>query len=141
MAYPSNLFITVLAAGLLIAIAGLTPLSGQSPSTSVNVGVYSAAQAERGRKTFESKCTTCHDSARFTGDDFVKQWAGQPLHTLFDLMRTTMPEDNPGSLQAQQYADVVSYFLQLNEYPAGADELKGTDELMRALKMEAPKKQ
>jgi len=44
-----------------------------------------------------------------------------------------MPEDNPGSLQPQQYADILAMFLRLNEYPVGSDELKGTPEAMKAI--------
>jgi hypothetical protein len=44
-------------------------------------------------------------------------------------MSTTMPEDNPGSLKPQQYADVVAYFLKLNGYPAGKTELTGPEAL------------
>lgn len=124
------------AGAILIASAGAS-LAGQS---SVNQGVYTAPQAERGSKMFASKCTTCHDPARFQGPDFIKQWSGQPLHAIFDLMKTTMPEDNPGSLQPQQYADVLAYFLQLNAYPTGAEELAGTDDRMKAIQMDAPKK-
>lgn len=106
---------------------------------SVNQGVYSDAQAARGQKTFEEFCTTCHDTGRFTGPDFVKNWSGQPLHSLFDTVSTTMPEDNPGALKPQQYGDLIAFFLKLNDYPAGSAELKGDAEAMKAIQME-PKK-
>ncbi len=128
-----------LAAGVLVLGLGASILAGQDAQKSVNDGVYSVVQAERGQTVFEAKCTICHDTGRFTGEDFIKRWSGQPLHALFDAMSTTMPEDNPGSLQAQQYADVVSYLLQLNKFPSGQDDLKGTEDAMRAVKMEAPK--
>lgn len=122
-----------------IVAAGGSVSQGQTPA-SVNRGVYTAAQAGRGGKVFADKCTACHDTSRFTGSDFVRTWSGKPLHALYDHVKTTMPEDNPGSLQPQQYADVLAYFLQLNAYPTGADELKGTDEAMKAVQMELPKK-
>lgn len=128
------------AAGLLVAASTVSLSAGQGEGKTTNTAVYSAAQADRGKKVFAGNCTTCHDTARFTGEDFIKHWSGKPLHAIFDLMRTTMPEDNPGGLQPQQYADILAYFLQLNGFPAGSDELKGTDDFMRAVKMEAPKK-
>ncbi len=30
-----------------------------------------------------------------------------------------MPEGDPGSLQPEEYADVLAYLLSLNDYPAG----------------------
>ena len=54
-------------------------------------------------------------------------------------MRTTMPEDNPGTLKPQQYADILSFFLKLNGFAAGEAELTGTDAAMKAIRMEAPR--
>jgi mono/diheme cytochrome c family protein len=105
----------------------------------VNAGVYSDAQAARGEKTFGDKCGMCHELTRFTGDEFTRAWSGQPLKALYTVMRTSMPEDNPGNLPAQDYADVLAFFLKTNKYPAGAGELKGTDEAMAAVLMESPK--
>lgn len=131
---------TVLAASVVALATGIGGEAGQEAAKTVNDGVFSAEQAARGQKAFESRCTTCHEPSRFTGPDFVKQWSDQPLHALYDVMKTTMPEDNPGSLQPQQYADIVAFFLQLNKLPAGTEELNGTDEAMKAVKMEPPKK-
>ena len=120
------------------AVAGGGAWAAVQPTRSVNEGVYTAAQAERGAKRFDTTCTACHDTSRFTGDEFVSAWSGKPLAELFDVVQT-MPEDNPGSLPAQEYADVIAYFLQLNQYPAGDGELKGEAEAMRGIAMEARK--
>jgi mono/diheme cytochrome c family protein len=106
---------------------------------SVNDGIYTAAQADRGATTFKASCTACHETSRFTGDEFLAGWTEKPLHELFAHMSATMPEDNPGSLKPQQYADVVAYFLKLNGYPAGKTELPGVDEL-KAIKFDKLKK-
>lgn len=123
----------------VIAQAGAPAATSDPKQKSLNDGVFTESQAERGATLFKNNCTSCHDSARFTGDIFIGNWSGQPLYSLFDLMRTTMPEDNPGALQHQQYADVLAYFFRLNGYPAGGDELQGDDEAMRAVRIEAPK--
>ena len=126
----------VAASGLAWAVA-VTTVGAQAPRT-VNDGVYPAGQAGRGQALFQSMCTTCHDTARFTGADFVSAWSGKPIAELFKALQT-MPEDNPGSLNAQQYGDVMAYFLSLNKYPAGADELKGEPEVLGKIGMEPPK--
>jgi len=129
-----------IAAGLTLwTVAVGHAWSADQGSRSVNDGVYTAAQAQRGGQVFEKNCTMCHDTARFTGDEFLKAWVGKPLHGLFDVVSTTMPEDNPGSLKPQEYGDVVAFFLELNKYPAGAEELKASPEAMRAIAMDAPK--
>lgn len=96
----------------------------------VNDGVYTSAQADRGQAVFGTSCTVCHDPARFTGDEFLGVWTGKPLRDLFQIISTTMPEDNPGGLKPQQYADVVAYFLKLNQFPAGREELKPSADAM-----------
>jgi len=119
----------------IAALAVQVSLSGQSPKTASD-GVYSAAQATRGQAVFEGTCTACHDTARFTGGDFMKAWTGKSLGELFKVVSTTMPEDNPGSLKAQQYADVLAYFLKLNEFPSGNEELPSSAEELNGVKIE-----
>ena len=132
----SVLTIYVFALGSGIAGSQAAPVVHKS----VNDGVYSAAQAERGQKVFDAKCTACHDTGRFTGSDFIKSWAGQPIHALFDLVKNTMPEDNPGSLTPQQYADVLSYLLKLNKFPSGESELTSADDALKTIRIEMLKK-
>lgn len=122
-------------AAALWITAAIVSLPAQAPK-SVNEGVYTAPQADRGAAVFKSTCTACHDPERFTGDEFLSGWTGKSLHSLFDHMSTSMPEDNPGSLKPQQYADVVAYFLKLNGYPAGKTELTGGADVMKGIKFD-----
>jgi mono/diheme cytochrome c family protein len=125
------------AGGSLLALAvGAASPSGQAPQKTTNSGVYTAAQAERGRKVFEATCTACHDTARFTGEQFVDPWEGKPLKEVFDIASGTMPEDNPGSLAQQEYGDIIAYFLQLNGFATGDTELQGNAAAMANVKME-----
>lgn len=118
---------------------GAAALPGQAPAKTTNSGIYTAEQAERGKKLFEAKCTTCHDTARFTGDVFLDAWAGKPLKDVWDIASGTMPEDNPGSLQQQEYGDILAFFLHLNEFPTGDAELKGDAAVMAGIKVEKKK--
>jgi mono/diheme cytochrome c family protein len=127
------------ATGVALAVTlGATVTSGQTPSKT-NSGVYTAAQAERGKKVFEAKCTACHDTARFTGDTFLDPWVGKPLKDVWDIASGTMPEDNPGSLPQQDYGDIIAYFLQLNSFATGDAELKGDANAMAAIQIEKKK--
>jgi mono/diheme cytochrome c family protein len=120
---------------VLAAALSAAAVSGQAGKTT-NSGVYTAAQAERGKKIFEAKCTTCHDTARFTGAVFLDAWAGKPLKDVWDIASGTMPEDNPGSLPQQEYGDILAFFLSLNEFPTGDAELKGDATAMAAITIE-----
>jgi mono/diheme cytochrome c family protein len=129
------LFVTATALAMTLSA---TALNGQAPAPTktTNSGVYTAEQAERGKKVFEAKCTACHDTARFTGDTFLDPWAGKPLKDVWDIASGTMPEDNPGSLPQQEYGDIIAYFLHLNAFPTGDTELKGDATAMAAIKIE-----
>ena len=101
-------------------------------------GVFSAKQAERGEGVYRSSCQSCHAKSEYTGDKFKVAWVSKSVFDVFDQIRTTMPEDNPGSLERQQYVDVVSYILSLNAYPAGANELPGDDDGLKKIRINNP---
>lgn len=129
----SALLVTVFVA------AGAAVVTAQAPTKTTNSGVYTAAQAERGKKTFAEKCTTCHEPSRFSGDAFYESWNGKPLKDLWDVASGTMPEDNPASLKQQEYADIIAYFLHLNEFAPGESELQPGAAAMAAIKVEKKK--
>jgi mono/diheme cytochrome c family protein len=124
----------------MLWVAAFAVAAAQGPK-SVNEGIYTSAQADRGAAAFKTSCTTCHEASRFTGDDFLSGWTGKSLHELYHHMSTTMPEDNPGGLKPQQYADITAYFLRLNGYPAGKTELESGTEGLKAIKFDKLKKQ
>lgn len=94
-------------------------------------GVYTTAQAQRGRVYYEERCAVCHGSGlegadvnpALAGGAFVGKWRGQSVGQLVSRIRTTMPLDEPGSMTASQGADVTAYLLMRNRYPAGNAEL------------------
>lgn len=118
---------------VLVAVAGAA-----QDKRSVKAGVYTAAQAERGQSVYRSKCASCHAPNRFTDDFFYQSFAGKPLWEMFDVISDSMPEDNPGSLKKEEYADVIAYLLQLNKFPAGASELPIDRDALSAILMEKP---
>ena len=94
-------------------------------------GVYTAAQAKRGQAVYESKCAGCHraDLGGFSGpplkgDLFMDRWREFQLKVLYELVKSTMPADNPGSLSETAYLDIQAYLLQANGIPPGTKELK-----------------
>jgi mono/diheme cytochrome c family protein len=117
------------AAGAILWIGGVFAApTGAAAQKTVQDGVYTAAQADRGETLFGGSCASCHNPKDFVGQEFLAKWQGKPLFDLFDTVRATMPMDNPASLTAQQYADSVAYLLEMNAFPAGDAELKGDDE-------------
>ena len=116
----------------------LATSSAAQEKKSVKAGVYTAAQADRGQSLFRSKCASCHAPNRFTDDLFYTSFAGKPLWEMFDVISDSMPEDNPGSLKKEEYADVIAYLLKLNNFPAGESDLPTDKDALSAILMEKP---
>lgn len=103
------------------AARGDEPL--EAADTTVLDGVFTAAQAERGRDIFEVHCMRCHALAEFTAGPHVPTAKWPNVGAMFGTVMVRMPYDDPGSLGQADYAAVVSYLLQQNGYPARDREL------------------
>jgi mono/diheme cytochrome c family protein len=99
-------------------------------------GVYSEAQAARGRGLYSSHCAVCHrddlsggsdtgggGSRALAGARFWQDWGDDSLESIFGRMSSAMPASAPGTLGEAVYLDILSYILQQNEFPSGAREL------------------
>jgi mono/diheme cytochrome c family protein len=128
---------TALAAALLWAVCvAAHPVTAQAPATLASQGVYTQVQARRGASLFQDICLDCHTLSRFRGADFATKWGDKPLTALYKAVKT-MPQGEPESLDPQDYADVVAYFLSINAYPEGQGELAATDAAMAAVTLDA----
>jgi mono/diheme cytochrome c family protein len=105
----------------------------QSPPRSVKDGVYTAAQATRGRAVYDEKCVGCHAN-RMWGQD----WPEKSVFDVYDVVKNFMPEDAPGSLPAAQTRDVVAYILQNNKLPAGGVELPEAEAELKQIRLATP---
>jgi mono/diheme cytochrome c family protein len=140
-----------------VAIAGLaaigtfySALRAQEPpseSRSVWDGVYTHEQAERGHSLYGQHCASCHGDTLtggevpppLAGGDFLANWNGLTVGDLFERIRRSMPQDDPGRLSRQENADVLAYLLSFNKFPAGKVELAHETEILKQIRIEAAK--
>jgi mono/diheme cytochrome c family protein len=94
-------------------------------------GVYTSAQAERGKGVFNTTCLRCHGedlggntAPALKGDRFQSSWGGDTIESLFTKIRDTMPPNFGTILDGQVKLDIVAYILQTNGFPAGTSELR-----------------
>jgi len=134
--------------GSALVAVGYTSLSAQLPA-SVLGGVYTDAQAKRGEKVYADNCVTCHgpklqgtDTAgpTLSGPDFVSGWKDMTVAALLAKISSDMPSNAPGTLKPEEYADVLSFVLSTNKYPAGKSELPTDPSALKAVKMAAAPK-
>src|SRR5712671_6272834 len=140
-----------------VAIVGLAAVgtlhsalcAQEAPSGSRSVwdGVYTQEQAERGHSLYNQHCASCHGDTLAGGDvppplaggDFLANWNGLTVGDLFERIRRSMPQDNPGRLSRQQNADVLAYIFSFNKFPAGKTELAHDTGLLKEIRIEAAK--
>lgn len=132
---------TFLLLGMTLGCGTLAAQESQPDSAgmiSVLAGVYSNAQARRGEATHRKHCTECHNAVAYSGTAFRRLWAGRPVYEFWEQIRSTMPNDNPGSLKPAEYLDILAYVLRLNRYPAGENALPSDPEKLRTIRFDLP---
>ena len=114
----------------LLAMSGAT-LVGQSTLPPIWTGVYTEAQAGRGRTVFEANCATCHDESLtggegpgLVGGNFERNWGSRGLDRLFTKIQQRMPPNDESSVTDTDKLAIVAYVLKANGFPAGAQELR-----------------
>jgi polar amino acid transport system substrate-binding protein len=140
---------TLKAIGVLAALFCVASASGAGMTSSAE-GVYTTAQAERGLTVYADHCLRCHgedlETARggteygipsppLAGRQFLLNWDGKGVDELFTLVQTTMPKNVTSRLKPEQYADVVAFLLQQNEFPEGDAELPPDPVRLKAIRL------
>ena len=143
----------IVAAAILVlsVVAFFHPsLGAQQPdkgSRSVWDGVFTKEQEKRGEGLYAQHCSSCHgpdlsgndEAAPLTGSGFLANWDGLTVGDLTERVRVSMPPNNVGKLSRQQIADILSYMLSFNNFPAGKTELDPKAELLKQIRIEATK--
>jgi mono/diheme cytochrome c family protein len=104
-------------------------------------GVYTDEQATRGRDTYQMQCKSCHTPASHTGPTFASWWDRKPLSDLYQFVTTRMPKNEPGSLQPDEYADLIAYLLKLNDLPSGSEPLPADSVALKKIRIDVGKKE
>jgi mono/diheme cytochrome c family protein len=113
----------------------------QSPPAKVlstSSGVFTTAQASRGEQTYMSICVSCHPKGTYTAPAFREKWNGSALSDLYGFVSTSMPKMEPGSLEPEEYAQVIAYLLKINGAPAGKSELSTDEKALRRIRISFP---
>jgi len=118
----------------------------QQPSADRKIwdGVYTVAQAERGRTRFQASCIRCHNAEligsdrgpALKGNTFWSKYENDSLASLFTLIRDTMPRDGgAGVVSDEVKIDILAYIMMRNDVPAGSEELKLNPASLESIKI------
>ena len=128
----STLKTAALTLGSCVIGAIAVPIAQGVAARTVWEGVYSEAQAARGKAVSDAQCAYCHQpdlrgqgfAPALVEDAFATRWQDGNLGDLLTIVKGTMPQDKPASLTDEDYAAIVAYLLQANRYPAGKQDLR-----------------
>ena len=126
---------TAFLATAAVVWAGAISIGAQAPARPrIWQGVYTSAQAERGRATFLASCQRCHNAdlsgdrgPALKGERFMTTWGGGSVNRLFGKIRDTMPQFSTSTIDETSKLDIVTFILQTNGFPAGDKELAVAD--------------
>lgn len=121
-----NVFRACFAALLAYVLSMAAPQTGTSLKT-FRESSFTAEQASRGEQVYAARCSQCHGdnllgmemAPALTGVTFRKAWETQPLLTLANRIKATMPPTAPNSLSASQHTDLMSFILKANGISPG----------------------
>ena len=110
-------------------------IAAQAPARTVWDGVFSAAQAERGKVQYATSCARCHGGSleggmgrSLVGTSFWDKWREQSVGDLLEYVSKNMPmgQTSTTALSPPAYADLVAFLLNSNDLPPGPVELSAT---------------
>jgi mono/diheme cytochrome c family protein len=137
------------AAALVMIAAGVVRGSEQAPGKGESrpprvlttaSGVYTAAQASKGEQVYMTSCVSCHPPGTYAAPEFRDKWNGAPLSKLFDVVTGTMPKTEPGSLDTQDYVQVIAYILKINGAPPGKTPLRDDIDDLKKIRLYLPRR-
>ena len=132
-------------AGTLLTVTLSAGPAVQEGQTTLD-GVYTEAQAARGKEFFEKTCAKCHvfepvtpklEGPLLGGETFFNNWEDKSVFQIVTSIRLGMPPDGSVLVDATQAADVVAFILMTNKLPAGTSELVA-DATARNIKIARP---
>lgn len=113
----------------LFALAFVTCLSSGLAHAE---GVYTEAQANTGKQTFDVACSECHHATlkgtghgpELAGPNFLAKWGEHTAGDIATQITTKMPPTAPHSLSDTSAAALTAHILRANGAPAGGTELR-----------------
>jgi quinoprotein glucose dehydrogenase len=133
------------AAMAAVMAAGIVSLQAQGAPRSSWSGVFTAAQADRGKQLFMDNCAKCHGESlagdeaapQLAGSNFLSNWNGENVADLVERIHTSMPADDPGKLSLASATDLATFILASNQMPPGQGELPRDQTVQQQIRIDA----
>jgi quinoprotein glucose dehydrogenase len=111
-----------------------------------DTGIFTRKQVQFGADVYTNSCAACHGSDlrgteggnALIGERFTEKWKEKSVGDLFELTRSTMPKTSPHSLDDAQYAGLLAFILNANNFPQGDNDLSSQKEELQKITMGLP---
>ena len=100
-------------------------------------GVYTLAQATKGKDLFAMRCQSCHTPSQHSGPPFRNKWFGRSLGELYAYIRREMPKNEPRSLTDQEYTLALAFLLRMNGMPTGQVPLAADSTALQRIRLDS----
>ena len=123
---------TAIAAATLLTTAGVGLWA--SAGFGQAAGPFNAAQVAAGHNAYVANCLACHgdtmsgngEAPPIAGKAFMAGFGDKTTKELFDVIKTEMPQNAPGSLSDQTYTNLVAFLLHASGAATGSAALTPT---------------
>ncbi len=137
---------SLIAAAVAVFAAGSYVIAAQDVKSQWE-GMFTVEQAGRGKMLYSDRCSACHGeqgagsemAPGLTNESFATKWNDSTMAEVFERIRTTMPQNDPGSLTPPQTADILAFILSEAKFPAGMHELPSDTVVLKTYKFLAKK--
>lgn len=130
-----------------IAAAGFLSAAGARVVPTVWSGVYSKAEAERGRQAYKQLCSRCHGAdlkggltaPGLVGAKFFDRWHDLRLDDVVSYIQAAMPREHEFYVPADSARAIVSLMLQESGVPAGKEDMSTDVNVQRNILITRPR--
>jgi mono/diheme cytochrome c family protein len=153
----SRWLISVAAAGFLSAATARIlasppgqsgPATREGPFPTIWSGVYSSAEAERGKQAYRQLCSRCHGADMkggltepgLIGAKFFDRWHDLRLGDVVAYIQAAMPREHEFFVSADSAREIVSLMLQESGVPAGAKPMSADLNVQHSILVTRPPK-
>jgi cytochrome c5 len=124
-------------ATVLLAFTPARTLAQDAPSAD-SLAAAAARQLDVGEQWYRSVCLECHASGNLMNPDFRLAWRGKSALDLFSRVRSTMPQNRPGTLSQGTYAAIVAYLMKANGLPVGSRRVSSDSTALASIRLAFP---
>jgi len=112
---------------LTVGVIAIICVTAAEAQTVLATGPFTESQLVLGRKVYAARCAGCHlptlagqgEAGALVGTQFMRGWSNRTTQDLYKLIQTSMPKDDPGSLDEQSAANVTAFILRANGAVSG----------------------